>query len=162
MFKGDADEVDHGAGAELVFDDGAGIGDGLVGNVDVAGDFGGALAAAQQPDDFQFAGVELGKRIVGGLQVVERQLLGDFGVQEHAAVGHLDDGFDEIVGIVVFGEVALGAAFDGPGGEDRIVVHAEQDDPGLRVFDQDAPGDLESGRPGSLMSMTAASGWCSA
>ena len=55
------------------------------------------------------------------------------------------DGGDEILRVVALAEVALGATLDGLGGEHRIIVHAEHEDPRFGIADQQPARQLEAG-----------------
>ena len=79
---------------------------------------------------------------------VEGEAIGDFRHEEYAAPGDFAHRLEQQIGVVVLGHIALGAGLDGAGGEDRIVVHAEDDDSRSRVFEQDAARQFEAGNAG--------------
>ena len=63
----------------------------------------------------------------------------------YPVIAHFADRLHEVVGIPGLGDVALGADLDRARGEDRVVVHAEHDDPRRSVARQDAARQLKAG-----------------
>jgi hypothetical protein len=67
-----------------------------------------------------------------------------------SASGDLPNGIHQHSGIVSLGDVALRPEFDGANHKRWIIIHAEHDDFGVRIFLADAPHQLEAGNVGKL------------
>ncbi len=68
--------------------------------------------------------------------------------QKHPAGRDLPHRAEQQKRVVVLRHITLGAGFDGAGGEDRVVVHAEDQDARLGVMRQNSPRQLEAGDGG--------------
>src|SRR6185312_2891388 len=114
--------------AKLLAHDRRGVGDGLVGGMDQPRDLGEALACTEQAQDLHLARGQSGKRTSGERGSRECNPSRHRGRQIDPTLGNFMDRLDKILGIPGFGNIALGADFDGTRGEYRIIVHAEHDD----------------------------------
>ena len=86
----------------------------------------------EQAQDFEFARAQARDRVGVGAGAQEGDLPRHLGMQIEAAVRHLPHRAGEQRRIVVLGDVALGPGLNRARGDDRIVVHAEDDEPRLR------------------------------
>src|SRR5271165_6828998 len=143
---GDAHQVHRAARAQLLLELSAVVGDGLVGDAQDVGDFGHGLALGEKAQDFQFAWRKVGNAARVGPGAQERDLAGHFWMKVAPAFSDPAHRLGEQQGIVVFGDIALGAGLDRPRGEHWIVVHAEDDDARVGLSLENAAAEFEAGQ----------------
>lgn len=139
----DADKLHRTADAELLFQSRTIIGGGLAGNVQNIGYFRHRMSNGEKARNFQFARVQAGKLAWARTGSVEGDFACHFGLEIDAALGNAPRRVDKEQRIVVLGQIALGASFDGARREKRIVVHAENRDTRLCVAQQNSAAEFQ-------------------
>ena len=126
---------------------------GLVGDVQKVGDLRHRAACGEQAEDFELPRAQARDRVGDGAGAQKSDLPRHFRMQIAPAVRHRLDRAGEQRRIVVLGDIALGPGLDRARGDGRIVVHAEDDEPRLRLALEDPAKSSSPESPGRLMSI---------
>src|SRR5579871_1290964 len=117
--------------------------------VESVGDVGHRLAGDQQAEHLILAVRQRLVRFAFGVRHgAEGELLRHFSADERTAARHLADGRDELRGSAFLGQIAGGPRFDGTDGVLALLVHAEDEDAGARLFALDLLDQLDAAAPG--------------
>ncbi len=143
--NGDAHQVHGRACAQLLLELGAVVGDRLVGDVEKVGDLRHRASRRQKAQDFEFAGAQIRNRVRARISAQKGDAPRHLGVQIAAAVRNRLDRIGKQRRIVILRDIAFGAGLDRARGDGWIVVHAEDDEPRLRLTLEDAAQKLEPG-----------------
>ena len=123
------------------------VGDGLLRQVEDAGNVGHRLALRQQAKHLEFALGQAGQRALG-LERLQCQFLRQRVVDVGLAAGDLAHRLDQHRWRRRFGDVALGAGGQRPAGKHHVLMHAEHQHARVRLARDDSPRHLDAAHLG--------------
>src|SRR6266480_3687415 len=150
MLHRDADEIGGAPRPQLGFDLAAVVGGGLIADPERVGDLDEITALRQQPQDFEIARGEGVERVRRGADIRKHQFLGDLALDIGATAGDASDCSKKLVRRDVLTDIPGRPGLQRARHMDRILVHAEHENPHRGVDGLQPSDDFETANIGQV------------